>query len=134
MVPAFEETGFLPPGIHPATLAEIEFRFGRGSELRRVQMESVRWLVELSARAGVQRIVLNGSFVTDIMEPNDVDCVLLAADSPGDPTAEDELLRGLPFLQIALVGIEDFDELVNVTFASDRCGVVKGVVEVVQWA
>ncbi|MEK6675456.1 MAG: hypothetical protein AABZ47_07355 [Planctomycetota bacterium] len=44
-------------------------------------MESVRWMVDLTIRAGVQRIVLNGSFVTDIMEPNDVDCALLLADN-----------------------------------------------------
>ncbi len=134
MIPPFDDSGFLPPGVYPATLDEIEARFGRQSELRRVQIESVRWMVDLGVRAGVQRIVLNGSFVTDIIEPNDVDCVLLAADPTKDLTAEDELLKGLPFLQVALVGIEDFNELVNVTFASDRFGVSKGVIEVVQWA
>lgn len=40
-------------------------------------MESVRWLIDLARQAGVERIILNGSFVTEIMEPNDVDCVLL---------------------------------------------------------
>jgi len=58
MIPPFDESGCLPPGIHPATMAEIEARFGRESELRRVQMESVRWMVALAVRAGVQRIVL----------------------------------------------------------------------------
>jgi len=94
-------------------------------------MESVRWMVDLAKRAGVQRIVLNGSFVTDIIEPNDVDCVLLAAESAMDIAAEDELVKGLPFLEIALVGPEDFDELVNLTFASDRYGVPKGMIEVI---
>ena len=47
-------------------------------------------------RGQVQRIVLNGSFVTNIMEPNDVDCVLLvSSDFPKDATAEDELIEGL---------------------------------------
>lgn len=69
--------GYLPPGIHPTTLDEIAERFGHDSELRRVQMESVRWLIDLARQAGVLRIVLNGSFVTDVLEPNDVDCVLL---------------------------------------------------------
>jgi hypothetical protein len=77
MTPPFDDFGCLPPDVHPATLAEIEARFSRASEVRRVQMESVRWMVDLAVRAGVERIVLNGSFVTDIMEPNDVDCVLL---------------------------------------------------------
>ena len=77
MILPFGDSGCLPPGLHGAALTEIEERFGRQSELRRVQMDSVRWMVDLAVRAGVQRIVLNGSFVTDIMEPNDVDCVLL---------------------------------------------------------
>ncbi len=47
MIPSFDDFGCLPPGVHPATLAEIEERFGRQSEVRRVQMESVRWMVEV---------------------------------------------------------------------------------------
>jgi len=134
MIPPFDESGCLPPGVHATTLAEVEARFGRQSDLRRVQMESVRWMVELAVRAGVQRIVLNGSFVTDIIEPNDVDCVLLIGQGfPTDPGAEAELREGLPFLEIAIVGQEDFDELLNVTFASDRYGAPKGMIEVIQW-
>ena len=131
MIPPFDESGCLPPGVHIATLAEVEAHFGRQSELRRVQMESVRWMVDLAVRAGVRRIVLNGSFVTDIMEPNDVDCVLLFA--PGgrrDRAALNELEVGLPFLDIALVGPEDFLEFVRDTFAADRSGTPKGMIEV----
>src|SRR3990170_1782153 len=114
MIPPFDDSGFLPPGVYPATLAEIEARFGRQSELRRVQMDSVRWMVDLAVRAGVQRIVLNGSFVTDIMEPNDVDCVLLIGRGfPADPVAAAELNAGLPFIEIALAGQADFDEFVR---------------------
>jgi hypothetical protein len=131
MIPPFNESGYLPPGIHPATLDEINARFGRLSELRRAEMESIRWMVALAVRAGIQRIILNGSFVTDIIEPNDVDCVLLAAENSSDPVAEKELDAGLPFLAISLVGQQDFDELVNITYASDRDRVEKGMVEVV---
>lgn len=132
MIPPFDESGCLPPGVHPATLAEIEDRFGRQSELRRVQMESVRWMVDLAVRAGVQRIVLNGSFVTDIMEPNDVDCVLLFV--PGrrrNRLAIKELRGGLPFLDIALVDQKEFDRLVDEFFAANRFGTPKGMVEVI---
>lgn len=131
MIPRFDDSGFLPPGVHPANLDEIDALFGRGSELRRVQMQSVRWLVDLAKRAGVQRIVLNGSFVTDTMEPNDVDCVLLASESQIDVAVEDELLAGLPFLEILLVGPDEFNELVNRTFATDRHGRAKSMIEVI---
>ncbi len=132
MIPPFDNSGCLPPGIHPATLEEIEDRFGRQSELRRVQMESLRWMIDLAIRAGVRRIVLNGSFVTDIIEPNDVDCVLLAGRGfPNDRRAEAELRAGLPFLDLAIVRRKDFDRLVNVVFASDRHDTPKGMLEVV---
>jgi hypothetical protein len=69
MIPHFNDDGYLPPGIHPATMAEIAARFGQESELRQAQMQSLQWLVDLARRAGVERIVVNGSFVTDKLEP-----------------------------------------------------------------
>lgn len=132
MIPSLGENGYLPPGIHQATFDEIAATFGQGSELRRVQLESLRWLLELAMKAGVGRVVINGSFVTDAVEPNDVDCVLLVApDFPLDPNAERELLSGLPFLDINLVEQHDFDLLVGTVFATDRASTPKGVVEVI---
>ena len=132
MIPPFNEHGYLPSGIHPAKLEEIESRFGRESEVRRVQMESLRWLVDLAHRAGVERLVVNGSFVTDVLEPNEVDCALLmGADFPRDVEAESELLAGLPFLELSLVNEADFGLLVNAIFATDRHSVDKGMVEIV---
>ena len=132
MIPEFIAMGYLPAGVHAATLEEVAARFGVGSELRRVQMESVREMVALARRAGVRRIVLNGSFGTNIMEPNDVDCVLLmGSDYPLDDSADMELEAGLPFLQIEVVGGNDFRDLVDDLFATDRLGRSKGVVEVI---
>lgn len=132
MIPPFDDSGVLPPGVYPALLAEIEACLGRQSELRRVQVESVRWMVDPALRAGVRRIVLNGSFVTDIIEPNDVDCVLLIGRGfPVDTAAEAELNAGLPFMEMKLVRQADFDEYLNVTFGTDRMGVPKGMIEVI---
>jgi hypothetical protein len=134
MIPFFNDAGCLPPGLHPATLDEIEARFGRQSEIRAVQMQSVRWIIDLAIRAGAKRIVLNGSFVTDIMEPNDVDCVLLfARGKRKDRKAFRELKRGLPFLDISVVNQRDFDSLVGKFFAADREGLPKGMIEVLLW-
>ena len=45
-------------------------------------------------------IVINGSFVSDAYEPNDVDCALLIGpDYPIDANADGELQQGLPFIQ-----------------------------------
>jgi hypothetical protein len=54
MIPDFNDDGYLPPGIHLASLEEIAARFGQEPELRRAQMESLRWLVALAKRVGIQ--------------------------------------------------------------------------------
>jgi hypothetical protein len=64
------------------------------------------------------------------MEPNDVDCVLLAAETSSDLLAEQELRQGFPFLEISLVDLDEFRELVEMTFATDRFDVPKGMIEV----
>lgn len=107
-------------------------RFGKQSELRRVQIESLRWLVDLARRAGIERLIINGSFVTDALEPNDIDCVgLISPGFPKDSAAEKELLAGLPFLDIQLVRQALFAILVDRFFATDRKSKPKGMVEVI---
>jgi hypothetical protein len=132
MIPEFNDDGYLPPGIYSASLEEVVARFGLESELRRNQMESLRWLVDLARRAGVQRLVVNGSFVTDKFEPNDVDCVLLVGpDFPRDAAAEAELLAGLPFVNLELAEQDDFQQFTQDIFASDRDLVPKGMIEII---
>jgi uncharacterized protein DUF6932 len=75
---------------------------------------------------------VNGSFVTDKWEPNDVDCVLLIGpDFPRDAAAQAELETGLPFVNMELVRQEAFQEFTEDFFASDRDLVAKGMIEVI---
>ncbi len=93
-------------------------------------MESLRWLADLAKRARTKRFIVNGSFVTDIFEPNDVDCVLLIAPDPShDNAALDEIAAGLPFLDVQVVEQIDFTMLVDRFFATDCHFTPKGVVE-----
>ena len=134
MIPPFDENGNLPPGVHPATLDEFEARFGRESELRRVQFESLRWLIEIARRAGIVRLIVNGSFVTEVYEPNDMDSVLLMGEgNAADENAISELRAGLPFVEIDVVDQVDFDFLAEMFFATDRNLASKGMVELISW-
>lgn len=81
--------------------------------------------------AGIARLVINGSFVTDSLEPNDVDCVLLQGPAyRASSQVAQELGKGLPFLELKVVEQDDFDYLTSVMFSSDRDFVPKGMVEV----
>jgi hypothetical protein len=132
VIPPLNESGQLPPGRHIATIEEVIERFGHGSEQRQAQAESLQWLLPLCRRAGIVKILINGSFTSDKSEPNDVDCVLL--EGPGYRSISQqaaELRRGLPFLELKIVVAEDYDFLADTIFGSDRSMIQKGVVEVV---
>ncbi|GMU83690.1 MAG: hypothetical protein AMXMBFR47_35600 [Planctomycetota bacterium] len=52
------------------------------------------------------------------------------ADGRRDRSALKQLRAGLPFLELKLVGPEEFDDYVDIIFVTDRMGVPKGMVEV----
>ena len=133
MIPDFVENGYLPSGLHRATIEEVIKRFGEGADERIACGQSLQWLLPICRRAGIVRLILNGSFVTDRREPRDVDCVLV----PGFAYAPDSeaafMLRvGLPYLSLEIVATQDeLDYFVDEVFGSDRAGRVKGLVEVI---
>lgn len=62
----------LPPGIHDATLEEIEQRFA-SNEKRRNLFDGLCRAVDELRKAGCGVLFLDGSFVTDKPEPGDFD-------------------------------------------------------------
>jgi len=85
----------------------------------------------LVQRRGIVRVLINGSLVTDVLEPNDVDCVLLQGpDYHRNSVAAGQLLAGLPFLELKIVEKTEFDLYAEVLFASDRDLKAQGIVEV----
>ena len=131
MIPDFDERGYLPPGGHLAELTEVLTRFGKASELRRDQAQSLEWLAPLCKAAGIIRLIVNGSFVTNVTDPNDVDCVLLMGPDYNEfSESAVELDRGLPFLSLQIVRQLRFDDLLRF-FETDRDRFGKGLVEII---
>lgn len=80
MLPAQDKNGDLPPGIHPATWAEVAGRFGARSDARVRALARLRHLHELAARTGkLKRFCIFGSFVSETADPRDVDVALVMA-------------------------------------------------------
>jgi len=80
VLPEFDIDGDLPPGIHQATLDELEHRLGRFvvSDRRINLFTSFKQLMAMSKGSGiVDRLVVGGSFVTAEPEPNDIDVVII---------------------------------------------------------
>jgi hypothetical protein len=72
MIPAPNAIGELPPGMHLATLAEVEAVFVTTPRRRRL-FEGFRLAIQNLHAAGVRRVFINGSFVTTKADPNDID-------------------------------------------------------------
>ena len=79
-VPPFNEHGYLPPGVHHCTMAEIEERFARFQRTdRRIRLfEKLKALVQnLKLSGKAIGIVVDGSFATAKDEPEDIDLVVI---------------------------------------------------------
>src|SRR5438876_6153457 len=78
MLPALNNRGDLPPGIHVASWMEIRGCFGRGSLVRERAMSRLFHLHKLAEWTGaLRRCYVFGSFVTSAAEPRDIDVVLI---------------------------------------------------------
>ncbi len=109
MLPAFDERGNLPFGIHSCTVDELLARFGSGSSEREIEIQELVQFIQWAKHAGVGRLIINGSFVTQKDAPNDVDIVILpGADYPRDQRVIGEEETLWPFLQI-FVADDDAD-------------------------
>lgn len=79
-IPEFNERGHLPAGVHTCTLDEIQETFGsfQRTDRRPKLFERLKEFVEaLKLSDIVESVMLDGSFVTNIDEPSDIDLVLV---------------------------------------------------------
>ena len=79
-IPAFDQYGLLPVGIHDCTIAEVRSRFGsfQSSDRRPGLFQKLELLVaEARAAQFLRSLLIDGSFVTVEPKPNDIDLVLV---------------------------------------------------------
>ena len=89
-IPAFDEHGLLPIGVHDCTLDELKARFGGFQQTdRRPQLcaKLEAFVAEAKAAQIVRHILVDGSFVTAKPDPNDIDLILIVA-AEHDSSAE----------------------------------------------
>lgn len=79
-IPDFRSDGYLPEGMFLASEAEMTFRFGAANRRRRRLVLRVRRWIELARAINAPRLFIDGSFVTEKAERNDVDAVALLPD------------------------------------------------------
>jgi len=80
-LPDFNENGDLPPGMHVAAFDEVVARFGVGLPQRQEVTARFRVIFDLAIGTNcLERLVIFGSYVSAVAEPNDVDIILVMRD------------------------------------------------------
>ena len=82
-IPPLNEHGLLPPGIYPATLGELERRFGFSAKRRDLIERGLKQVVQELIKTGVRELYIGGSFTTGKLSPGDVDAYLVTRLSAG---------------------------------------------------
>ena len=72
MIPVFDQTGMLPPGIYWAGWKEFEKRFGTNSR-RKLLLNGLKKAAKSLQKAGCRAVFVDGSFVTARELPGDFD-------------------------------------------------------------
>ncbi len=75
-IPVFRPDGYLPEGLHLATLEEIALCFGTDTPRRQYLLGRLERWVEFARAIGSLRFFVDGSFVTQKPIPGDVDAVV----------------------------------------------------------
>ncbi len=74
-IPSFNENDELPDGEYVVSLEEIEIRFGCANEQKRWLMQGLKAAAANLGNANVRKLWIDGSFITDKENPNDIDGV-----------------------------------------------------------
>ena len=88
MIPLFRRNGTLPPGVHWATWEEVVERFG-GNAHRQSLLAGLKQALENLKQAGCRDFYLDGSFVTDKLEPEDFDGCFKFSNACFSPASKD---------------------------------------------
>ena len=92
-IPGLNQNGLLPRGVHDCTLDEIAGSFARNPHRKRLFQNLVACLEQEIRPVFVHPIFVDGSFVTDKDEPEDIDIVLDLKE-----TSDEQKFRGLMFM------------------------------------
>lgn len=140
VIPPFRSDGYLPDGLHRATIAEVTFRFGAATRRRRQLIHRVRHWVDKATVVGAKKLFIDGSFVTAKANPNDVDAVvylppnfaaLLERENADALELEEMLLTRRPEELFAAEDDEDWQEWLEFfSRTREADGRRKGVVEI----
>lgn len=146
MIPELEENGYLPEGIHECTVDELTNRFGQFQITdRRPTLNDglIHYIKEVQAAQIGKYLIVNGSFVTSIDKPNDIDVLLVLKEDidfsgnlpPFKYNAQSRKYINKYFKLDFHCGFEDHDSSIKIidlfSEVKNQPGIKKGILKIV---
>lgn len=76
-IPRCNAYGLLPPGFHPATMAELQRKFGFSPKRHSLIGDGLKPVARELIEIGIWHLYVDGSFVTEKPSPGDIDGYIL---------------------------------------------------------
>jgi len=138
MIPEFNKYGNLPAGIYKSSITCIENKFGKSSKERISLFKDFRKFLKMLSpfKKNINRLILDGSFVTSKESPEDIDCIMIINnDFRFIPEIVEELGNSKELYNIHLFMFEEKNTesrrgMLNF-FSKDKDLKPKGIIEVI---
>lgn len=92
-IPELNEHGFIPPGTHDVSLAEIQERFCINEHRIRIWRRFIEFYDYILQSGCFLSLEFHGSFVSDIQEPSDIDVALDFIEADPDNRFSNEIFN-----------------------------------------
>jgi hypothetical protein len=131
-IPSFDQSGFLPAGIHICSGNEFIERFCLIDQ-REKYLKPISDILDYAKDKMAVKIFVGGSFVSDAKDPNDIDCVMVFESDRDIPSLTEKVLIGGLKFDILYASLESpnlIDSYLKL-FANGRMGMRDiGVIEI----
>ncbi len=131
-MPTLRRNGTLPRGVHPATMAEVLQAYPSINQQRQILNDSLqRAVIELRKLEPTLVIFVDGSYITNKAEPNDVD-LLIKIDRFLETEIIDYLEQACPVEAVSLdINVEPTTQTYLFDlFTTDDLGRAKGIIQI----
>lgn len=139
MIPAFDQRGLLPPGLHDTSISEIRSTLGFTARRDGLVDGLERYIHVWDSSKSLDHLIIDGSFVTSKPEPCDIDMILVPHRRALFSSTFGDLAKALcydrPFTKaefgceaFVVASSADLDAWLNF-FKCDRQGNVRGLLQ-----
>ncbi|TYS17522.1 hypothetical protein FZC78_06490 [Rossellomorea vietnamensis] len=106
MIPSLNNRGKLPIGIHNCSGEDVIYRYCN-TEIRKRFQKPITDLLNFAFKTNAEYLFIGGSFITNELDPNDIDCLIVYNENKQIPNNKEEVLIGGMHIDLMFASLEN---------------------------